>query len=168
MHEVALHADEVRAEQQGAGDREAEQAVDADDRAPVLQVQGQRLADPPGVHEERGPADGEQPSAPGAAARAATVFGAEPEDEAVPEQADQHGQQRAATRPSQMRSAIRPTRRLPATSCAEPGRTRVITISAMARRKRTRAARSVGAARSGRSSDPGKRRAASSASLLGK
>ena len=37
-----------------------------------------------------------------------------------------------------MRSAIRPTWRLPATSWAEPGRTRVITISVMARRKRTR------------------------------
>ena len=43
----------------------------------------------------------------------------------------------------QIRSAIRPTRRLPASSWADPGATSVITISDMARRKRTRAARSV-------------------------
>src|SRR6476469_9817358 len=46
------------------------------------------------------------------------------------------------TRAAHTRSAIRPILRLPATSCAEPGRTRVITMSAMARRNRTRAARS--------------------------
>ena len=41
-----------------------------------------------------------------------------------------------------MRRAIRPTFRLPATSWADPGRKSVITISVMARRKRTLAARS--------------------------
>ena len=45
---------------------------------------------------------------------------------------------RPATTPSQIRSAIRPTSRRPATSCAEPGSTRVITSSVRARRNRTR------------------------------
>ena len=50
----------------------------------------------------------------------------------------------ARARPGRARCAARSGRRLrlPATSCAEPGRSRVITISVMARRKRTRAARS--------------------------
>src|SRR6478735_3126469 len=61
---------------------------------------------------------------------------------------------RAATRSTaQIRSAIRPTLRLPATSCAEPGRTRVISIRATARRNRTRAARSPGVKRE--ACDPG-------------
>ena len=60
MHEVALDADDVGAEEQRAGDGEAEDAVDADDREPVLALQGQRLAEAPGVDEEAGPADGER------------------------------------------------------------------------------------------------------------
>ncbi len=53
--------------------------------------------------------------------------------------------QPAATisRANQVRSAARPTRRLPQASCALPGSTRVIAISASARRNRTRAARSA-------------------------
>ncbi len=43
----------------------------------------------------------------------------------------------------QIRVAIRPMRRLPATSWAEPGMTRVITIRVTARRNRTRCARSA-------------------------
>ena len=55
-----------------------------------------------------------------------------------------------------MRRAIRPTLRLPATSWAEPGRSRVISMSVMARRNRTRAARSSVVKRGPwRSCDPG-------------
>src|SRR6478752_7887007 len=54
---------------------------------------------------------------------------------------------------AQIRSAILPTLRLPATSCAEPGSTRVISIRATARRNRTRAARSPGVKRE--ACDPG-------------
>ncbi len=57
--EVALHADQVRAEQQRPGDRQAEDAVQPDHGAPVGKRQRQRLADPPGVEEQGGPADGE-------------------------------------------------------------------------------------------------------------
>ncbi len=44
---------------------------------------------------------------------------------------------------NQVRSAARPTVRLPQASCALPGSTRVIAISATARRNRTLAARSA-------------------------
>ncbi len=47
-----------------------------------------------------------------------------------------------ATTTSQVRKATSPSRRLPASSWADPGTTRVITISDRARRNRTRAARS--------------------------
>ena len=64
------------------------------------------------------------------------------EDQAVPDQADQQGQHedRGEAEPDAQRDPA--DLALPATSWAEPGRARVITMSAMARRKRTRAARS--------------------------
>ena len=141
-HEVALHADDVGAEEQGAGDAEAEEAVDADDREAVLALQRQRLAEAPGVDEEVGPADRErhQPQAQHLQERR---VGAGPEGEAVPEvRRDDQRARPTTTSAIHVRSAIRPTRRLPATSWADPGRTRVISIRVTARRNRTRCARS--------------------------
>ena len=60
LDEVALHADQVRAEEQHRGDREAEDAVDADRCPAVAHPQRQRLPDPPRVEEQRGPADGQR------------------------------------------------------------------------------------------------------------
>ena len=86
-------------------------------------VRRQRLADPPGVEEQQRPADRErhqhqpQPQQRGG-------VGGQPEEQPVPEQPDQRSwprRPRAAT--NQIRSAIRPTRWLPATSWAEPGST---------------------------------------------
>ena len=142
--EVALHADQVGAEEQRPRDREAQQAVDADDRAPVLNRRA-RAAAPAATRRRRGrPSRWRAPSAPAGRPRAARCWrrprrrtgarAGEAPTHAVP----------TTTSASQIRIATRPTSRLPATSCAEPGTTSVITISATARRKRTRAARSSG------------------------
>ena len=89
-HEVALHADEVGAEEQRAGDREAEDAVDADRGAAVAHRERQRLTDPPGVDEQGGPADrgehqgeAEQPQH--------QCVGGQPEDQLVPGETDDEG-----------------------------------------------------------------------------
>ncbi len=86
-HEVAVHADEVGAEQQAAGDRQAEEAVDADHGPAVLLAERERLADPPGVHEENGPADGQPHQQEPEQAEGQRVHG-HPEREPVPDQAE--------------------------------------------------------------------------------
>ncbi len=119
-HEVALHADDVGAEEQGAGDGEAEEAVDADDGEAVLALQGQRLAEAPGVDEEVRPADGERHQAE-AQHRSSRRCWSRPEGDAVPdvrhhdgEQADDHQGQ-----PGPQRDPADPA--VPETSCADPG-----------------------------------------------
>ena len=145
------------AEQQGAGHEQAERAVDADRRAAVRHGQRQRLTDPPRVDEQ------ERPSRPRSAIRPIRRTSSTPgvEDQVEQELVVQHAtttsdQRTRSTRATiQIRSAIRPTRRLPAASWAEPGTTSVIAISASARRNRTRAARSAAVAATSRSCGSG-------------
>ena len=149
-----------------ARDGQAEDAVEADHGETLALLQAERLAEPPGVHEQRGPADREPPSGPAAAGPAAAVFGGQPRRRSRARSAARRPGVTSADeqRPNQIRRAIRPTRLLPATSWAEPGSSSVISIRVTARRNRTRAARSALAARgrwSWSSSNPGEGRAAS-------
>ncbi len=88
--EVALDPDQVRAEEQHGGHREAQEPVEPDDGEPVVLLEGQRLAEPPGVHEEQHPADrgGHQQDAQHAEDEG---VGDQVEDRPVPDQAHQQG-----------------------------------------------------------------------------
>ena len=100
------------------------------------------LAEAPGVDEQVGPADGERHQAE-SAAPAGRSCRCRPRRRSRARSTTTPARRRPARAgSSQIRIAIRPTRRLPATSCADPGSTRVISISVTARRNRTRWARS--------------------------
>ena len=104
--EVALDADQVRAEEQRAGHRQAQHAVQPDHGPPVGQRQRQRLPDPPRVDEQAGPADREHHQAQA--------------------QVAQHGGVRARTR-TRTGGASRPARRRPSTEHHEAAHSRVAT-----------------------------------------
>ena len=117
-------------------------------------VERERLAEPPGVDEEVAPSRSRAPISSSRSHSSAAVSKASRKNEPVPDHAGDQRRRRA--RPAAPpRSAARSGRpcRLPATSCAEPGSTRVISIRATARRNRTRAARSPGVKRE--ACDPG-------------
>ena len=90
-HEGALHPDDVGTEEQGAGDAEAEEAVDPDDREAVLALEGERLAEAPRVDEEVGPADRETHHPQPQHLQEGRV-GAGPECDTVPEVGRRHRQ----------------------------------------------------------------------------
>ena len=112
----------MRGEQQRAGDREAEHAVDADHRQPLLLLQRERLAEPPGVDEQVAPS---RPPARISTSRtkpSTNGVAEQPEHERAEHQS--RATNSSATvpiSPNQIRSAIRPTCLRPATSWAEPG-----------------------------------------------
>ena len=89
--EVPLHADQVRAEEQGGGDAHAEEPVETHDGEPVVLLQGQRLAQPPGVHEEQHPADGGEHERDPEQTQQDRV-GDQVEHRAVPHRADDQGE----------------------------------------------------------------------------
>ena len=91
LDHALVHPDEVGAEDQGRGDGEGQRAVDRDHDPALLEVELERTAQAPGVHEESGPGDGtgdetdaEEPQQPRG--------GTEPEDQAVPQQGDPEDQ----------------------------------------------------------------------------
>ena len=141
--EVALDADQVGAEEQRAGHREAEHTVDADHGEALVLDQGQRLTQPPGVDEQARPADRQQHQHQAQQRRAASVLDAAQNSEPVPDRGRrQPSARRARTAPARRASRSGRPRGCRPPAARSPGRNSVITISVTARRKRTLAARS--------------------------
>ena len=119
--EVALHRRPGGRRRAGSRRRRSTAAVDADHREPLLLPQPQRLAEPPGVDEQAGPADGQRHQHDPQQASSGRVGGQRERQLPGASHRDEDGDHDGDERRPRSRSAIRPTALVARDQLGRPG-----------------------------------------------
>ena len=141
-HQIALRRDHARGGDQTADHGEHQAQVEHGEAEPVPPRELRRAGDPPGVDRAAAPSRCPAAIRPNWTTRKRRSEREDGDRRAPPDQGEQSGQQRRrSTGPTQTRTAIRPSRRLPAAICADPGSSSVMPKKVRPRRNLIRSLR---------------------------